>query len=208
MRPWAQNRWRGQNRLPPFKSKTDGTARTERQLQRESQFAKIVNRTVLIANSELLGTDTATSAAVLNRVTRVPVPALANWRKSKLRSRYFFNSLREQMYRIPTLVRREPRHVEQPIPVIAEVFQALQTIEKPTAPALRKYTIPSASLTVISAISGSVNDSPKTYPTTAAIRGDIPGKRAGFNLFVNSGTGTTSLSETFLTESEVLIDVL
>jgi hypothetical protein len=48
MRPWAQNRWRGQNRLPPFKSKTDGTARTERQLQRESQFAKIVNRTVLL----------------------------------------------------------------------------------------------------------------------------------------------------------------
>lgn len=43
------------------------------------------------------------------------------------------------------------------------------------------YSRFSRSLTAISAISGSVNDFPRTYPTTAAMNGDMPGKRAGLS---------------------------
>jgi len=49
--------------------------------------------------------------------------------------------------------------------------------------ACRTYTRFSASLTLILAISGVVNDSPKTYPTTTALKGDMPLNRLGVNLF-------------------------
>lgn len=56
---------------------------------------------------------------------------------SQFRAAHFFNLLDEQSYGLTALIGFQSGNVQQPIPVLAKVFKALQSVEA-DCPALRK----------------------------------------------------------------------
>jgi hypothetical protein len=120
---------------------------------------------------------------------------------SDLRTRNLFHTDRKQPDGFNPFFTRQPRHIHQAIPVVAKVFKTLDAIET-NAALFADIDEVLGFAPVSSAIPGLVNDSPRTYPTIAAMNGDMPGNRLGRSLALS-----VSIRATFYLEDGELAKV-